>query len=48
MAPRPGRVVLDLRIDLPRPRTLDTEFTPAFKEYTDAVREAIYSSRRAA
>lgn len=46
MAPRPGRVVLDLRIDLPRPRTLDTEFTPAFKEYTDAVRAAIYSSRR--
>jgi NitT/TauT family transport system ATP-binding protein len=48
MAPRPGRVVLDLRIDLPRPRTLDTEFTPLFKEYTDAVRDAIYSSRRAA
>jgi NitT/TauT family transport system ATP-binding protein len=48
MAPRPGRVVLDLRIDLPRPRTLDTEFAPAFKEYTDAVRAAIYSSKRAA
>jgi NitT/TauT family transport system ATP-binding protein len=46
MAARPGRVVLDLAIDLPRPRTLDTEFTPAFRAYTDAVRDAIYASRR--
>ena len=43
MASRPGRIVLDLRIDLPRPRTLDMEFTAAFKAYTDAVRAAIYS-----
>jgi NitT/TauT family transport system ATP-binding protein len=42
MAARPGRVVLDLPIELPRPRTLDTEFTSEFRVYSDAVREAIY------
>jgi NitT/TauT family transport system ATP-binding protein len=48
MAARPGRVVLELAIDLPRPRTLDTEFTPEFRAYTDAVRDAIYAARRKA
>lgn len=48
MAARPGRVVLDLAIDLPRPRSLDTEFTPEFREYNEAVRAAIYSSGRRA
>jgi NitT/TauT family transport system ATP-binding protein len=46
MTQRPGRVVLNLRIDLPRPRTLDMEFSQAFKSYADAVRDAVYSSRR--
>jgi len=46
MTPRPGKVVLDLRIDLPRPRTIDVEFTPEFKAYADAVRDAIYTGKR--
>ena len=48
MTPRPGRIVLDLSIDLPRPRTIDMEFTPEFKAYADAVRDVIYSSKRSA
>lgn len=46
MTPRPGRVVLDLPIRLPRPRTIDMEFTPEFKAYADVVRDAIYSSKK--
>jgi NitT/TauT family transport system ATP-binding protein len=46
MTARPGRVVLDLPIDLPRPRTIEMEFTPEFKAYADAVREAIYASKK--
>ncbi len=48
MTPRPGRIVVDLPIDLPRPRTIDMEFTPEFKAYADVVRGAIYSSKRSA
>ena len=32
MAPRPGRIARELRIDLPRPRTLDVMTAPAFNE----------------
>jgi hypothetical protein len=39
---------MDLKIDLPRPRTLDMEFTPAFKEYADKVRAAISAPRSVA
>jgi NitT/TauT family transport system ATP-binding protein len=46
MTQRPGRVVLNLKIDLPRPRTMDMEFSREFKAYADAVRDAVYSSRR--
>jgi NitT/TauT family transport system ATP-binding protein len=45
MAARPGRVTMDLKIDLPRPRTLDMEFTPEFKTYADQVRAAISAPR---
>ncbi|MBM2828232.1 MAG: transporter ATP-binding protein [Actinobacteria bacterium] len=48
MTPRPGCIVLNLPIDLPRPRTIDMEFTPEFKAYADAVRGAVYSSKRSA
>jgi NitT/TauT family transport system ATP-binding protein len=30
MGPRPGRIVADERVDLPRPRTLDTLASPEF------------------
>jgi NitT/TauT family transport system ATP-binding protein len=45
MTQRPGRVVLNLPIELPRPRTMDMEFSREFKAYVDAVRDAVYSSR---
>jgi len=46
MTPRPGRIVLDLPIDLPRPRTVDMEFSQQFKLYSEQVREGIYSSKK--
>jgi NitT/TauT family transport system ATP-binding protein len=45
MAARPGRVTMDLKIELPRPRTLDMEFTSEFKAYADQVRAAISAPR---
>jgi NitT/TauT family transport system ATP-binding protein len=42
MSPRPGRIAKILEIDLPRPRTLDMEFTPQFKAYSDEIRAVIY------
>jgi NitT/TauT family transport system ATP-binding protein len=42
MSPRPGRVSLDLPIDLPRPRSNETRYLPAFAEYTHLLRERIY------
>jgi len=46
MTARPGRVVMDVPIDLPRPRELATEFMPRFKEYSDLIRGAIYAERK--
>jgi NitT/TauT family transport system ATP-binding protein len=41
MSPRPGRIARIIDIDLPRPRTLDMQFTPAFKAFSDQVRQLI-------
>ncbi len=41
MSPRPGRVALDLRIDLPRPRTADMKETPQFVAYQKQLRSLI-------
>lgn len=38
LAPRPGRVVDDIAIDLPRPRSLDIINSEAFGDYARAVR----------
>jgi NitT/TauT family transport system ATP-binding protein len=38
MTPRPGRVVDDLRVDIPRPRALEAMNTPAFGEYARHIR----------
>jgi NitT/TauT family transport system ATP-binding protein len=46
MTPRPGRIARVLGIDLPRPRTMDLEFTPRFKAYSDDVRNLIFSGRK--
>ena len=47
MTPRPGRVADVIRVELPRPRTVDMEFTPEFKAYSDAIRAHIYAGRGA-
>jgi NitT/TauT family transport system ATP-binding protein len=46
MTPRPGRLVLDLPIELPRPRTPDMEFSLEFKRYADQVRAEIYAAKK--
>ncbi|MBI1734853.1 MAG: ABC transporter ATP-binding protein [Candidatus Rokubacteria bacterium] len=42
MTPRPGRLARVLDITLARPRTVDMEFTPAFKELSDEIRSLIF------
>lgn len=46
MTPRPGRVVLDLQVDLPRPRTPDMEYSIEFKRLADEVRDKIYAAKK--
>jgi NitT/TauT family transport system ATP-binding protein len=41
MSPRPGRISEIVEVDLPRPRTIDMEFTTQFKSYSDRVRAVI-------
>lgn len=43
MSPRPGRVALELTVDLPRPRTLETKESPAFIAYQKQLRNLIGS-----
>jgi NitT/TauT family transport system ATP-binding protein len=47
MTPRPGRIARIVDIDLPRPRTIDMEFTETFKKYSDQIREVIYRGQGA-
>jgi NitT/TauT family transport system ATP-binding protein len=37
MSARPGRLLADLAIDIPRPRSLEVKRTPAFLEYVDQI-----------
>ena len=37
MSARPGRILADIPIDLPRPRDLDIKRTPAFAAYEDQI-----------
>ncbi len=46
MSPRPGRVARVLRVDLPRPRTMDLEFDPRFKAHSDEIRSLIFARRK--
>jgi NitT/TauT family transport system ATP-binding protein len=41
LTPRPGRVRLDLRVDLPRPRQEEIVYTPAFGDLARQLRQAI-------
>ena len=42
MSPRPGRVKLELPIDLPRPRSPDLRYETRFTELSHTIREAIF------
>jgi NitT/TauT family transport system ATP-binding protein len=41
MSPRPGRIAMDVTIDLPRPRTVEMRDTPRFAAYQATLRDAI-------
>lgn len=41
LSPRPGRLCLDLTVDLPRPRVEEIRYTPAFSALSRQVRQAI-------
>lgn len=43
MAPRPGKVLQTLRVDLPRPRTLATRADPRFYQLVNQIREIFHS-----
>jgi NitT/TauT family transport system ATP-binding protein len=46
MSARPGRIVADVRIDLPRPRDADVRASPAFLEYETQLRGHIEGAHR--
>jgi NitT/TauT family transport system ATP-binding protein len=41
LTPRPGRILLDIGVDLPRPRQEDVRYSQKFIEYSKALRSAI-------
>jgi NitT/TauT family transport system ATP-binding protein len=41
LTPRPGRILLDVKVDLPRPRQEDVRYSPKFVELSKALRSAI-------
>jgi NitT/TauT family transport system ATP-binding protein len=45
MTPRPGRVVQNFDVDLPRPRSIEMEFSNEFNECAARIREAIVRRR---
>jgi NitT/TauT family transport system ATP-binding protein len=46
MAPRPGRVVEEVKIELPRPRTLDMTTEPLFGDYVKHIRRLLDEGSR--
>ena len=46
MTARPGRVVMDVPITLPRPRTPDSEYTTEFKDFVRIIKSAVYAEAR--
>ena len=41
MSPRPGRIVADIRVDLPRPRELDVYDSPRFTAFQQEIRRTM-------
>jgi NitT/TauT family transport system ATP-binding protein len=46
MSSRPGRVVAERRVELPRPRDLEVTFTPEFQDIVHELREHIVRARQ--
>ncbi|HLJ74268.1 MAG TPA: ABC transporter ATP-binding protein [Thermoanaerobaculia bacterium] len=46
MTARPGRIVMDVAITLPRPRTPDTEFSDGFKQFVKTIKSAVYAEAK--
>jgi NitT/TauT family transport system ATP-binding protein len=46
MTARPGRVVMDVAVTLPRPRSADTEFTAEFKDFAKTIKSAVFAGAR--
>jgi len=44
MSPRPGRVIRELAVDLPRPRTIELMSSPEFGRYTLEIRNMLASA----
>ncbi len=44
LSPRPGRIVADIDVPLPRPRAPGTETAPAFRAIADAVTDALHDT----
>jgi NitT/TauT family transport system ATP-binding protein len=44
MSPRPGRIIGEIAVDLPRPRTVATTERPEFSQFTRAVRRHLNSA----
>jgi NitT/TauT family transport system ATP-binding protein len=45
MSPRPGRIITDVDIPLPRPRSLDLLHRPDFVALTERLRHSIRAAR---
>jgi NitT/TauT family transport system ATP-binding protein len=45
-SPRPSRIVADIAVDLPRPRSADVEDEPRFVELCSRVRHALLGGMR--
>ncbi len=45
MSPRPGRIVADIAVDLPRPRSVETAALPHFTELKQQIRSIIFSRK---
>jgi NitT/TauT family transport system ATP-binding protein len=46
LSSRPGRIRLDISVDLPRPRDVNTEKHPRFLEITQQARELLFSREK--
>ena len=46
MSDRPGRIRLDMKVDLPRPRDVNTARNPRFMEIKQIARDLIFTRER--